>query len=80
MILGCVGAFQLFTQAYLIAPNGGPDDSLLFYAVYIFRNAFNILTAGYASALAWTLFLVLGAITAIQFYLSRYWVHYEGER
>jgi multiple sugar transport system permease protein len=79
LILGCVGTFQLFTQAFLITPTGGPDDGLLFYAVYIFRHAFQLFHDGYAAALAWTLFAVLGVITSIQFWLSRYWVYYEGD-
>jgi multiple sugar transport system permease protein len=79
LILGCVGAFQLFTQAFLISPEGEPNNAMLFYAVYIFRQAFQLFHAGYASALAWTLFIILAVITAIQFFFARYWVHYEGD-
>lgn len=79
LILGAVGAFQVFTQAFLIT-SGGPDEATLFYALYLYRKAFEHFEMGYASALAWALFLILGGLTAIQFFTARYWVHYEGER
>lgn len=78
MILGAIGAFQVFTQAFLIT-KGGPDDATLFYALYLFRMAFEQFKFGYASALAWVLFVILAGLTALQFYLARHWVHYEGE-
>ena len=47
-VTGLIGAFQVFTQAYIMT-NGGPVNSTLFYALYLFRNAFNYLKMGYAS-------------------------------
>lgn len=75
-ILGCIGAFQVFTEAYVLT-KGGPDYSTLFYALYLFEQAFQQFHLGYASALAWILFLILALITAFQFWLGRKWVHYE---
>lgn len=76
LVTGLIGAFQVFTQAYIMT-NGGPVNSTLFYALYLFRNAFNYLKMGYASAMAWILFLIVLVLTLIQFRLARKWVFYE---
>ncbi|MBC8064166.1 MAG: sugar ABC transporter permease [Chlorobia bacterium] len=78
LILGFIGAFQVFTQAYIMT-GGGPNNSTLFYALSLFRNAFEYFKLGKASAMAWLLFLILMVITAIQFWSSKRWVHYEAE-
>jgi multiple sugar transport system permease protein len=83
LVAGVIAGLQTFTQPYLLAQTrlnqvgGGPNDSLLTYGMYIFQNAFVLLKMGYASALAWVLFLITLAITAIVFLTSRRWVHYE---
>ena len=79
LILGVIGAFQVFTQAYVMTA-GGPNNATLFYALYIFRNAFEYFKLGKASALAWVMFRILLVITAIQFWGSKKWVYYEGDR
>jgi multiple sugar transport system permease protein len=76
LVTGLIGAFQVFTQAYIMT-NGGPVNSTLFYALYLFRNAFNYLKMGYASSMAWILFLIILSLTIIQFKLARKWVFYE---
>lgn len=76
-ILGVIGAFQVFTSAYIMT-GGGPNNASLFYALYLFRNAFEYFKLGKASALAWILFVILMVITFIQFRVSKRWVHYEG--
>ncbi|RYG46080.1 sugar ABC transporter permease [bacterium] len=78
LVLGIIGSFQFFTQAYVMT-GGGPNDASLFYALSLFRNAFEYFKIGKASAMAWILFLILLAITLVQLSLSRRWVHYEGE-
>ena len=81
-IMGTIGALQIFTQAYLIAmPTNGnsPGDSLLFYALYLFQRAFRYFEMGYASAMAWVLFVITVAVCLLQLRLSRKWVHYENE-
>jgi multiple sugar transport system permease protein len=78
IVLGLVGAFQVFTSAYIMT-SGGPNNASLFYSLYIFRNAFEYFKMGKASAMAWVLFAILLAFTLIQFVLSKRWVHYEGE-
>jgi multiple sugar transport system permease protein len=79
LILGFIGAFQVFTSSYVMT-SGGPNNATLFYALYLFQNFFNYFKLGKASALAWVLFLILLVITGIQFWGSRRWVHYEGEQ
>ncbi|MDD9205459.1 sugar ABC transporter permease, partial [Georgenia sp. 10Sc9-8] len=56
------------------------NDAALFYAIYLFQQAFEFLEMGYASALAWLLFVIIMAITAVQFVVSRKLVFYEGEQ
>lgn len=75
-IMGTIGALQIFTQAYII---GAPGDSLLFYALYLFHRAFRYFEMGYASAMAWVLFLITVAVCLWQLRVSRRWVHYEHE-
>lgn len=67
---------QIFTQAYIMT-GGGPVDSTLFYALYLYRNAFNYSEVGYASAMSWILFLVNLILAIWVFRQSRRWVHYE---
>jgi len=78
LVMGIIGAFQVFTQAYIMTPNGGPQDSTLFYSLYLFNRAWKYLDMGYASAMAWVLFLVVVILTAMVFRTQRKWVHYGG--
>jgi multiple sugar transport system permease protein len=81
LVMGLIGAFQFFTQAYVMTGGrGGPVDSTLFYAIYLYRNAFYYLRMGYASAMAWMLFVVILAATLAVLASSKRWVHYEGKR
>lgn len=79
LVMGLIGSFQYFTQVYIMT-NGGPQDSTLFYALYLFNRAFVDLKMGYASAMAWILFLITLACTLVVFKTSARWVYYEGER
>ncbi|HIJ65394.1 MAG TPA: extracellular solute-binding protein [Candidatus Hydrogenedentes bacterium] len=76
LVTGVIGVFQIFAQA-LVLTRGGPADSTLFYVYYLFNNAFRYFKMGYASAMAWILFLIVLIATLIQWRLSRQWVHYE---
>ena len=76
LVIGVISSFQVFTQAYVMT-NGGPLDSTLFYALYLFRTAFQFFRMGYASAMAWILFAVVLSLTLLQMKLSRRWVYYE---
>ncbi|HOT98762.1 MAG TPA: sugar ABC transporter permease [bacterium] len=76
-ILEVIGALQVFVEAYVMT-KGGPLNSTLFYNLYLYNKAFDDFDMGYASALAWLLFLLAGIITFIQFKVSRKWVYYSG--
>jgi multiple sugar transport system permease protein len=78
LIFGIIMTFQSFTNVY-VATNGGPLDSTLFYVVYLYRKAFDHLSMGYASALAWILFLIVLTCTLVIFRTSGRWVFYGGE-
>jgi len=78
MIMSIIVHFQIFTQAYIMT-QGGPADSTLFYVFHLFNHAFRYFNMGYASALAWVLFIIILIATLIQFRLAPKWVHYGGE-
>lgn len=78
LILALIGAFQVFVQAYVIT-SGGPEDASLFYVLYLYRVAFQNFDMGYASAMAWLLFVIVLVITLFQFGFARRWVYYEAE-
>jgi len=92
VVTSIIGAFQIFTTAYILVGNeanavfGGPGMSMLFYVLYLYNRAFGRIGSGrydmgYASALAWVLFLIILVITLLQLWLARRWVYYEsGER
>lgn len=81
LVLGVINAFQMFTAAYIVTPRpGGPAQSTYMYAVFLYEKAFKQFQMGYASALAWILLFIVAVLTAINFYLSRYWVFYEADR
>lgn len=79
LVLGIIGSFQVFTAA-LVATEGGPGYSTLFVLLHIYYNAFRYFRMGYASAIAWVLFLIIMLFTALQFWLASRWVYYEGEQ
>ncbi|HOE64741.1 MAG TPA: sugar ABC transporter permease [Candidatus Sumerlaeota bacterium] len=78
LIMGIIGYFQYFTQAFVMT-QGGPQDATLFYALHLFNRAFLDFQLGYASAMAWLLFLLILAATIFVMKTSRRWVYYEGE-
>jgi multiple sugar transport system permease protein len=86
LVIGIIGSFQIFTPAYVITAGsstqavGGPNDSTLFYVLYLYQNAFQFFKMGYASAQAWVLFVVIVSLTALQFRLSKQLIYYEGLR
>lgn len=79
LITGLVGALQSFSQAYVMT-NGGPLNATLFFNLYLFNNAFVDFNMGYASALAWVLFLIILVLSLLVIRSSSAWVYYEGER
>ncbi len=78
VIMGLIGFFQFFTEAYVMT-NGGPEDSTTFYAFRLFNRAFQDFQMGSASAMAWILFVIVLGCTAVVFKSSVRWVYYGGE-
>jgi multiple sugar transport system permease protein len=78
LVIGLIGAFQVFTSVFILT-NGGPGNASLMLNLYIYNNAFQNFRMGYASVLAWVLFAFVMILTIIQLRLSKRWVYYEGE-
>ena len=76
LIVGFIFSMQIFTEAFIMT-NGGPADASLFYLLYLYRQAFQYFDMGYASALAWVLFIVILVLTIILFKTGKSWVYYE---
>lgn len=76
LIMGIIGAFRKFNDAYII---GGAGNQGKFYMVYLYENAFNYFKMGYATAMAWILFLIILGLTLVVFKSSDFWVFYSGE-
>ena len=83
LIINVIGYFQYFTEAWVLTATregtaGGPLNSMLFYAMYLYQTAFQQFKMGYASAQAWILFMIVLLATAILFRTSG-WVYYRAE-
>lgn len=79
MLIGFINAFNEFTLPWLIT-QGGPANSTQFYSLFLYRQAFQYLRMGKASALAWVLFLLIVVYSVFLFRSSARWVYYGGER
>lgn len=79
LILSLIATFQTFTSAF-VATNGGPLDATLFYVLYLYRQAFERFSMGYASALAWVLLVLILSLTLLVVRSADRWVYYEGAR
>ena len=84
VITHTIAALQMFDQAYTMfygpQQKASASDSSLVYMVYLFQNAFQYFRMGFASAMAWLLFLVILTVTAVQIRVGNRFVHYEGGR
>jgi multiple sugar transport system permease protein len=79
LVMGLIQSVQAFTQVYLVSEGTGePAGWSLMLSLHLFLAAFQDLDMGYASAMAWLLFVVLLFVTAILFRTARHWVHYQG--
>ncbi len=78
LVLGMIAGFQAFAVPFLMT-EGGPRYATLFYVLYLYQNAFQFFRMGYASALAWVLFMIILLLTGVVFRWSAMWVYYEGE-
>jgi multiple sugar transport system permease protein len=78
LIIGLIQTFQIFTQAYIMTPNGSPNRSTYFYVYKLFDQCFSFFHLGYGAAMAWVLFVIVIILTLANMALSRKWVHYAG--
>lgn len=76
LVVGIIAAFKVFTSAF-VATQGGPGDATRFFVLYLYNQAFVDYRPGYASALAWILFVIILFFTLIQFWAGKRWVYYE---
>ncbi len=79
LIMQMVHAFQEFNGPYMIT-EGGPLNSTYVLALYIYDQSFRFFNLGYGAALSWVLFALVGGLSALSFWSSRYWVFYAGEK
>ena len=78
LVIGIIRGIQTFTSVYIFSEgSGSPGDSLMMVSLKIFLSAFEDLQMGYASAIAWVLFVLILIVTALLFRTSRAWVHYR---
>lgn len=78
LVMQLIAGFTVFTQAFIVT-NGGPLDTTLFYALYVYQRGFVSFEMGYAASMAWVLLIVVAVLTALVFRSSNYWVFYESE-
>lgn len=76
VVMKMIGVFNIFEQPFIMT-NGGPSGSTQTIVYYIYSNAFQWFNMGYASAVAWVLFLIVFGVTYLQFRYQGRWVHYE---
>lgn len=80
LLLGLIGAFQVFASAYIISNGtGGPAGMTNFITLYLYKRGFSDGQMGYAAAIAWVLLVVVAIIAVILFRTQRSWVHYAGD-
>ena len=88
-VIGVIYGFQFFTEAYVVSTAssaseqasttlGAPDNSLMFYGTWLYQQGFGYFHMGYASAMAWVLFLIIMLCTFVLIKSSNRWVHYGG--
>ena len=77
LVMQMINGFLAFTQS-LIITQGKPMDTTLFYALYMYQQSFQFNNAGYASAMAWMMLLLIGTFTLVLFKTKKYWVYDQG--
>jgi multiple sugar transport system permease protein len=77
VVIGVISGIQTFAEPYVMT-KGGPENATLFLGLYLYQSAFSFLNMGYASAIAWTMFVIIFVLTILQFKLAGRWVYYDG--
>ena len=78
VVMAVISSFQYFTQAFVMT-EGGPLNSTLFYNLYLYTKAYKELKMGYASALAWIMFVIILFFTLLVIRSSSFWVYYQSD-
>jgi multiple sugar transport system permease protein len=78
LIMAIIGTLQQFTLPFIMTPQGQPGRATYFYTMYLYDNAFGYLKMGFASGMSWIQLLMILALTALAFWSSKRWVHYQG--
>ena len=78
VVMAVIGSFQYFTQAYVMT-EGGPLNSTLFYNLYLYQKAYKDFEMGYASAMAWVMFIIILVLTMFVIKSSSFWVYYQND-
>lgn len=78
LVMAIIGGIQTFAEPYVMT-SGGPQNATLFFGLYLYQSAFSFMKMGYASAMAWVMFLIILVLTIIQFAFANRWVYYENE-
>lgn len=76
LVIGVISGIQTFAEPYVMT-KGGPENATLFLGLYLYQSAFSFLNMGYASAMAWSMFVIIFVLTLAQFKLAGRWVHYD---
>jgi multiple sugar transport system permease protein len=79
LIMAIISTLQIFTGPMIITNGGDPEQSTLFYTVHLYKLGFKYLKMGDASAMAWVQLMIVLLLTAIAFWSSKKWVHYQGK-
>jgi multiple sugar transport system permease protein len=80
LVTSTIGGFQIFQEAYVMSESGdgGPRNSLVFYNLHMWNKAFEVFDMGYATAMAWVLFVIVMVLTLLNITFAKRWVYYEG--
>jgi len=76
LVIGLISGIQTFAEPYVMT-KGGPENATLFLGLYLYQTAFSFLNMGYASAMAWSMFVLIFVLTLAQFKLASRWVYYD---
>jgi multiple sugar transport system permease protein len=76
LVISLIGSFQVFDLAFVLT-SGGPGNATNTIVMYVYNQAFQFFHMGYAAAVAWVLFMLVLAVTLIQWRIQKRWVHYE---
>ena len=78
LVMSIINTFQVFSAIFVLTDGmGGPVNATLVYLIYLYRNAFTFFRMGFASGMAWVLFVIILVLTLVQFKTASYWVYYE---